>query len=102
MNSWINSGAVSSRGMMPCRASSFNTVSLYLNITQRMNDRVEASTDRRVLKSSESILDRLIDLASVAVSKIPRPQSHRDLSRPLDDRNKQPIARVVVESTGHH
>src|SRR5258706_14321400 len=102
MNSWINSGAVSSRGMMPCRASSFNTVSLYLNITQRMNDRVEASPDRRVLKASESILDRHIDLSRVAIPKVPRPQRHRDLSRPFDDRNKQPIARVVVKRTGHH
>src|SRR5258705_11651172 len=82
MHSWINSGGVSSRGMMPCRASSFNTVSVYLNIPQRMNDRVEESADRGVLKASESILDRVIDLSRVAIPKVPRPQRHRDLSRP--------------------
>src|SRR5215471_6787747 len=83
--------------MTPCRVSSFKTDSPYLKL---MNS-VLVLADRCVLKPSQSVLDGSVDSFRITVQKISTTQSHRNLSRAFDYRDKQSIARVVIERPGH-
>src|SRR5438309_480064 len=117
---------------MPWRASSSSTVALYLKLIgsdeivvlssdgkvvewgtrakRQTNFRLRAGlrtflqalTDRRVLETSEAVLNRAIDLLlGIAVAEIKSAQRHRNLSRPFDDRHEQPVACVIVKRTGN-